>query len=282
MTMTTQRPLEITSLTKVFPTPSGPHVAVKDFRALIQPGEFVSLLGHSGCGKSTVLAIVAGLSSASEGGVIVDGKEIEGPGLERALVFQTPSLLPWMTALDNVLLAVSQAHPALGHREQKAMASKYLDMVGLTEYANQRPTELSQGTQQRVAIARAFSLEPRFLLLDEPFGALDSITRRELQDLLLDLWEQDRKTVLMVTHDVDEALYLSDRIILMTDGPESRVGLELEITLPRPRSAEGSLDHPDYFRLRREVLQFLEHHSKQFSSGGHAGHSNKKSSAVVV
>ncbi|MDP8989041.1 MAG: ABC transporter ATP-binding protein [Acidobacteriota bacterium] len=258
-------PLEISSLTQVFPTPTGPHVAVKDFRAKIQPGEFVSLLGHSGCGKSTVLSVVAGLLSPTEGGVIVDGKEIDGPGLERALVFQTPSLLPWMTALDNVLLAVIQAHPRLGRREQKALSRKYLDLVGLSEYADQKPTELSQGTQQRVAIARAFSLEPRFLLLDEPFGALDSITRRELQDLLLDLWEQDRKTVLLVTHDVDEALYLSDRILLMTDGPESRVGLELAIALPRPRSGEGCMDHPDYFRLRREVIQFLEHHSNQFS-----------------
>jgi nitrate ABC transporter ATP-binding subunit len=258
------RPLEISSLTKVFATPTGPHTAVKDFRASIQPGEFVALLGHSGCGKSTVLAMVAGLIPATEGGVIIDGKEIDGPGLERALVFQSPSLLPWMTALDNVMLGVRQAHPKLSRREQLALANKYMKLVGVAEFADQLPPELSQGTQQRIAIARAFALEPRFLLLDEPFGALDSITRRELQDLVLDLWEEDRKTVILVTHDIDEALYLSDRIILMTDGPEARVGMEIHVTLPRPRSPEQCLDDPEYFRMRREVIRFLEHHSKQF------------------
>ncbi len=265
------RPLEITSLTKVFATEGGSHVAVKDFRAFIQPGEFVSLLGHSGCGKSTVLSIVAGLQQATEGGVVVDGRMIDGPGLERALVFQSPSLLPWMTALENVLLAAAEAHPKLSRRQQKDLAMKYLELVGVAEYARQLPAELSQGTQQRVAIARAFSLEPRFLLLDEPFGSLDSITRFELQDLLLKLWEQDPKTVILVTHDVDEALYLSDRILLMTDGPESRVGRELNINLPRPRSRRGavrpgSVDDPRYFQLRGEVIKFLEHHSKQFAT----------------
>jgi nitrate ABC transporter ATP-binding subunit len=265
MTMRLRRPLEISSLTKVFPTPSGPHVVVKDFRAQIQPGEFVALLGHSGCGKSTVLAIMAGLLSATEGGVIVDGTEIDGPGLERALVFQSPSLLPWLTTLENVLLAARQAHPKQSRAGQKALAMKYLELVGVAEYASQMPAELSQGTQQRVAIARALSLEPRFLLLDEPFGALDSITRCELQDLLLDLWEQDPKTVILVTHDVDEALYLSDRILLMTDGPESSVGLELKIKLPRPRSRRAAMENPEYFRQRGEVIRFLEHHSKQFA-----------------
>jgi nitrate ABC transporter ATP-binding subunit len=262
-----QRPLEISSLTKVFHTPAGNHVAVKDFRACILPGEFVSLLGHSGCGKSTVLSIIAGLQRASEGGIVIDGREIEGTSLDRALVFQTPSLLPWMSALDNVLLAAREAHPAVSRRDQKELAMKYLEMVGVAEYATQMPQELSQGTQQRVAIARAFSLEPRFLLLDEPFGMLDSITRYELQDLLLDLWEQERKTVILVTHDVDEALYVSDRILLMTDGPEARLGLDLAITLPRPRSRRTAVENPEYFRLRRAVIGFLEDHSKQFPAG---------------
>lgn len=257
-----ERPLEISSLSKAF----GPQVVVKNFTARIAPGEFVALLGHSGCGKSTVLSIVAGLQTATEGGVIVDGSEIDGPGLERALVFQSPSLLPWMTALDNVLLAARQAHPSKSRREQRELAMKYMDLVGVAEYAGQHPHELSQGTQQRVAIARAFSLEPRYLLLDEPFGALDSITRAELQDLLLDLWERNRKTVILVTHDVDEALYLSDRILLMTDGPESRVGLELKVTMRRPRSRAALTDDPEYFRLRREVIKFLEHHSRQFAA----------------
>jgi nitrate ABC transporter ATP-binding subunit len=259
-----QRPMNISSLTKAFPTPGGQHVAVKDFRAVIQPGEFVTLLGHSGCGKSTVLSIVAGLERATEGGVIIDGKEIDGPGLDRALVFQTPSLLPWMSALDNVILAARQAHPGMRQRGVTALALKYMEMVGVAEFANQTPAELSQGAQQRVAIARAFSLEPRFLLLDEPFGALDSITRCELQDLLLDLWERERKTVIMVTHDVDEALYLSDRILLMTDGPEARLGRDLGVPLPRPRSRRAAVENPEYFKLRAEVIRFLEHSTNQF------------------
>ena len=259
-----QRPLEITSLTKTFVTPVGTYVAVKDFCALIQPGEFVSLLGHSGCGKSTVLSIVAGLETATEGGVVVDGKEIDGPGLDRALVFQSPSLLPWMSALDNVLLAATQAHPRMSRGKMRALALRYMEMVGVAEFAQQSPVELSQGAQQRVAIARAFSLEPRFLLLDEPFGALDSITRSELQDLLLELWGHERKTVILVTHDIDEALYLSDRILLMTDGPAARVGKELKIALPRPRSRRSAVENPDYFRMRGEIVRFLEHHTKQF------------------
>jgi nitrate ABC transporter ATP-binding subunit len=257
--------MEISSLTKVFDTPTGPYVAVKDFRAKFEPGEFVALLGHSGCGKSTVLAIVAGLQDRTEGGVIIDGKEIDGPGLERALVFQSPSLLPWMTALENVLLAVREGHKTTSNKDQIEIAKKYMELVGITEYADQLPTELSQGTQQRVSIARALSLEPRYLLLDEPFGMLDSITRCELQDLVLDLWEREPKTVLMVTHDVDEALFLSDRILLMTDGPESRVGLNLHVTLPRPRSRRWALENPEYFRLRKEIIGFLQHHSKQFA-----------------
>jgi nitrate ABC transporter ATP-binding subunit len=237
---------------------------VKDFSVKVQPGEFVSLLGHSGCGKSTVLSIVAGLQTATFGGVIVDGTEIDGPGLDRALVFQSPSLLPWMNALDNVLLAVRQAHPQLPRMAQRDKALWYLNLVGVGDFVTQMPAELSQGTQQRVAIARALSLEPRFLLLDEPFGMLDSMTRFELQDLVLELWERDRKTVLLVTHDVDEALYLSDRILLMTDGPEAKLGQALTVTLPRPRDRRAASRNPEYFRLRGEVIKFLEHHSKQF------------------
>ncbi|MGH9659572.1 MAG: ABC transporter ATP-binding protein, partial [Bryobacteraceae bacterium] len=258
--------LEITSLTKTFPTPDGPHVVVKNFDAQIRPGEVVSLLGHSGCGKSTVLSIIAGLQDATEGGVVVDGREIDGPGLERSMVFQSPSLLPWLTVTENVLLAVRQAHTSKSRHDQKAIARKYIELVGAAEYADHRPFELSQGTQQRVAIARAFSLEPRFLLLDEPFGALDSITRFQLQDLLLELWEQSPRTVILVTHDVDEALYVSDRILLMTDGPESRVGMELHLPFPRPRGRLTVHGHAQYIPLRRSVISFLENHSKQFAA----------------
>jgi ABC-type nitrate/sulfonate/bicarbonate transport system ATPase subunit len=212
-----------------------------------------------------VLAIVAGLQGATEGGVVIDGREIDGPSLDRALVFQSPCLLPWMSAFDNVLLAARQAHPGKSSHEQRQLVASYLELVGIAEYARQMPAELSQGTQQRVALARAFSLESRFLLLDEPFGALDSITRSELQDLLLDLWERQPKTVILVTHDVDEALYLCDRVLLMTDGPEAHLGLDLRVTLPRPRSRRDAVENPEYFRLRGDVIRFLESHSKQFA-----------------
>ena len=254
-----QRPLEITSLTKSF----GSFVAVKDFSAKIPTGQFVALLGHSGCGKSTVLSIMAGLTDATFGGIVIDGHEIDGPALDRALVFQSPSPLPWMSALENVLIAVKQAHPKAKH--QRDIAMKYLDLVGIAEFANQMPPELSQGTQQRVSIARAFSQEPRFLLLDEPFGMLDSMTRFELQDLVVDLWSQHPKTVVMVTHDIDEALYLCDRIILMTDGPEAKLGLDITVDLPRPRDRRQLASSPRYFELRTQVIEFLEHHSKQFA-----------------
>jgi nitrate ABC transporter ATP-binding subunit len=263
--MTSVRPLEITSLTKVFDTPTGPLAVVKDFDVRIQPGEFVALLGHSGCGKSTVLSIIAGLQQSTFGGIVVDGREVNEPGLERAFVFQSPSLLPWMTALDNVTLAARQAHPRLTPAQQRQLAEKYLAMVGIAEFSQQLPGELSQGTQQRVAIARALSQEPRFLLLDEPFGMLDSLTRFELQDLVLALWEKDRKTVVMVTHDIDEALYLCDRIILMTDGPAARVGLDLKVDVPRPRDRRTSARHPSYMRLRSTIVDFLESHSRQFT-----------------
>ena len=260
--MSSDRPLEISSLSKSF----GPVTVVKDFNIRIAPGEFVALLGHSGCGKSTVLSIVAGLQTASLGGIVIDGVEVTEPGLERAFCFQSPCLLPWLTAFDNVLLSASQAHPKLAAAAQKELASKYLALVGVAEYANELPAALSQGTQQRVAIARALAQEPRFLLLDEPFGMLDSLTRFELQDLVLDLWEKDRKTVIMVTHDIDEALYLCDRIILMTDGPEATVGLDLRVSLPRPRHRHQATAHPEYQRLRDRIIAFLESHSKQFAT----------------
>jgi nitrate ABC transporter ATP-binding subunit len=259
-------PLEITSLTKTFETPTGTHIAVKDFSITVEPGQFVSLLGHSGCGKSTVLSIVAGLQQATSGGVVIDGTEIDSPGLDRGVVFQSPSLLPWLSAIENVMLASRQGHPHASAKEHRTIAEKYLTMVGLDEFLTQMPAELSQGTQQRVAIARALALEPKFLLLDEPLGMLDSMTRFELQDLILHLWERDRKTVLLVTHDIDEALYLSDRIVLMTDGPEARVGADLTVNLPRPRTRRMATENPSYLELRSEVVRFLEHHSKQFQS----------------
>ena len=249
--MTPPAPLELTGLTKVFPTPAGPFIAVKDVNASIAAGEFVAVLGHSGCGKSTVLSIIAGLQRATYGGVVIDGREVTEPGAERAVVFQAPCLLPWLTARENVRIAA------------KGTADHYLDLLGVADAADQRPPQLSLGTQQCVSLARALSVEPRFLLLDEPFSMLDSLTRFELQDTLLRVWEESDKTVVMVTHDVDEALYVADRLILMTDGPEATVGDILQVPFPRPRHRAAVLAHPQYHACRRHVIDFLEHHAHQ-------------------
>ena len=256
-------PLELTGLTKVFPTASGPFVAVKDVNARIEVGEFVAILGHSGCGKSTVLSILAGLDRATYGGVIIDGKEVTEPGPERAIVFQSPCLLPWLTARENVQLAATQGATSHRRADVREATDQYLRLVGVGDAASQLPPQLSLGTQQCVSLARALSVEPRFLLLDEPFSMLDSLTRFELQDVLLRVWESTGKTVVMVTHDVDEALYLADRLILMTDGPEATVGDELRVPFPRPRSRAAVLAHPQYHACRRHVIDFLEHHAHQ-------------------
>ena len=256
-------PLELTGLTKVFPTPSGPFTAVKNVNAMIEEGEFVAILGHSGCGKSTVLSIIAGLQRATFGGVVIDGTEVTEPGPERAMVFQSPCLLPWLTARQNVAVAVTR-RAGRGTRSDRAGApDRYLDIVGVADAARQRPAELSLGTQQCVSLARALAVEPRFLLLDEPFSMLDSLTRFELQDTLLRVWEESEKTVVMVTHDIDEALYLADRLILMTDGPEATVGDVLPVPFSRPRIRAAVLAHPEYYRCRRHVIDFLEHHAHQ-------------------
>jgi nitrate ABC transporter ATP-binding subunit len=256
-------PMELTGLTKVFPTPAGPFVAVKDVNATIEPGEFVAILGHSGCGKSTVLAMVAGLERATYGGIVIDGKAVDAPGPERAIVFQSPSLLPWLTARRNVELAAAHGAVRKRRREIAATAAHYLELVGVAHAAHQLPTQISLGTQQCVSLARALAVEPRFLLLDEPFSQLDSLTRYELQEILLRVWERSGKTVVMVTHDVDEALYLADRLILMTDGPEASVGDVLTVPFPRPRSRAAVLGHPRYHECRRSVIDFLEHHAHQ-------------------
>ena len=259
-------PLELTGLSRVFPTPAGPFIAVKDVNALVEAGEFVAILGHSGCGKSTVLSIVAGLDEATLGGVIIDGKQVTGPGAERAIVFQAPCLLPWLTARQNVQIAASQGATTRSRREAARAADEYLDLVGVSDAADQLPSQLSLGTQQCVSLARALAVEPRFLLLDEPFSQLDSLTRFELQDLLLQVWEKSGKTVVMVTHDIDEALYLADRLILMTDGPEATVGDVLTVPFPRPRMRASVLKHPEYQACRRRVIDFLDHHAHQSRS----------------
>ena len=259
-------PLELTGLSKVFPTPTGPFIAVKDVNATVQAGEFAAILGHSGCGKSTVLSMVAGLAQATFGGVVIDGKEVTEPGPERAIVFQSPCLLPWLTARQNVELSATQGLRARTRREAREAAEQYLDLVGVRDAADQLPPQLSLGTQQCVSLARALASEPRFLLLDEPFSQLDSLTRFELQDILLRVWEQSGKTVVMVTHDIDEALYLADRLILMTDGPEATVGDVLPVPFPRPRVRAAVLGNPRYHACRRHVIDFLEHHAHQSRS----------------
>jgi nitrate/nitrite transport system ATP-binding protein len=255
-------PLELTGLTKVFEGGSTPYIAVKDVNAQVTAGEFVALLGHSGCGKSTVLSMIAGLQRATLGGVIIDGTEVVEPGLERSLVFQAPCLLPWMTARENVRLAAGQ-RTGLTRAQVRDTADHYLDLVGVHEFADQLPGELSLGTQQCVSLARALATEPRFLLLDEPFSQLDSLTRFDMQDTLLRVWEESGRTVVMVTHDVDEALYLADRLLLMTDGPEAMVGDVFTVPFARPRSRPAVLAHPGYHRCRQSVIDFLEHHAHQ-------------------
>jgi nitrate ABC transporter ATP-binding subunit len=249
--------LEISRLHKVFPSAKGPLTAVKDFDLHIRKGEFIALIGHSGCGKSTVLSMIAGLTDISEGGIILAGKEVNSAGPDRGVVFQAPCLLPWFTAFENVMLGVDQVYYTASRLERRQIAEYYLSLVGLADAMHKRPAELSQGMRQRCGIARAFALSPKMLLLDEPFGMLDNLTKMELQDVLLDLWQRNQKTALMVTHDVDEALYLADRIVMMTDGPEATVGDILEVKFPRPRRRRELLEDPEYYRLREYLMHFL-------------------------
>ena len=253
--------LDISQLTKVYPSPKGPAVIVKNFNLRMRAGEFVSVIGHSGCGKSTVLMMVAGLTSVTEGGVILAGKEVTDAGPDRGVVFQSPSLLPWLTAFENVMLGVRQVFHSASETERRQIVEYYLTIVGLADAMQKRPRELSQGMRQRVGIARAFALRPKMLLLDEPFGMLDSLTRYELQQVLVDLWRKNRITAMMVTHDVDEALFLSDRIVCMTDGPAAEVGTIIDVTFPHPRTRKAVLEHPDYYDLRAQLIEFLEVHA---------------------
>jgi len=243
--------VEIAGLGKTYDTPMGPAVIVRDFTLYVAEGEFVCLLGHSGCGKTTVLSILMGLIAPTTGGVVIGGREIDGPGTDRGVVFQSATLLPWLSVRDNVRLALDQVGGG-------GDAERYLAAVGLGGQGQRYPRELSAGMQQRVGIARAFALEPRLLLLDEPFSLLDALTRMELQDQLIALWETMRKTVIMVTHDVDEALLLADRIVLMTNGPAATIGRIIDVPFARPRRREVILAGADYFWLRDSIVDFLE------------------------
>lgn len=249
--------VELSNLTKTYPTPKGPAVIVRDFNLRIKKGEFVTLIGHSGCGKSTVLSMLAGLNDITDGGIILAGKELSGPGPDRGVVFQSPCLLPWLTAFENVMLGVDQVFYTASKTERREIAEYYLTVVGLGDALHKRSRELSQGMRQRVGIARAFALKPKMLLLDEPFGMLDSLTRQELQQVLLELWQRNHITALMVTHDVDEAIFLSDRVVMMTNGPAAEVGDILEVNLPRPRHRQELLESPRYYEMREELIGYL-------------------------
>lgn len=254
--------LDISKIDMQFPTPNGPFTALKDVSLKIEEGEFVSLIGHSGCGKSTVLNIVAGLYQATLGGVALEGKEVNEPGPERAVVFQNHSLLPWLTAYQNVELAVDQVFSqANGNYKSKEETKEWIEynlkLVHMDHAMHKRPDEISGGMKQRVGIARALAMQPKVLLMDEPFGALDALTRAHMQDSLMEIQNELNNTVIMITHDVDEAVLLSDRIVMMTNGPSATIGEILDINLERPRERLALASDIEYNRLRSEVLRFL-------------------------
>jgi nitrate/nitrite transport system ATP-binding protein len=239
---------------------------VEDFTLLMDKGEFVSLIGHSGCGKSTALTMAAGLNSISGGGIVLDGREITSAGPDKGVVFQSPSLMPWLTARENVMAGVARVFPHATRAERCEIVDYYLARVGLGDSLDKLASEMSNGMKQRVGIARAFALSPKLLLLDEPFGMLDSLTRWDLQDVLMEVWERTHVTAICVTHDVDEAILLADRVVMMTNGPNATIGKILDVDLPRPRDRKALLEHPKFYGYREEVLQFLA----DYEHGSHA------------
>jgi bicarbonate transport system ATP-binding protein len=242
---------------KVYPTPTGEYVVLDNVNLTIQQGEFICIIGHSGCGKSTLLNMVSGFSQPSSGQVLLNGKPIGKPGPDRMVVFQGYALLPWLTAYENIYLAVNSVHPNMAKNEKDDIVRSHLAMVGLTEAADKLPGQISGGMKQRVAIARALSIRPEVLILDEPFGALDAITKEELQEELLKIWGQNRCTVLMITHDIDEALFLADKLVMMTNGPAANIGEVLTIPFSRPRDRSRMMEMPEYYQVRNYALDFL-------------------------
>lgn len=263
-----RRYLRFSGLTKVYPTAKGPLTVVDGFDLTVAKGAFVTLIGHSGCGKSTVLSMAAGLNDISAGAVTLDGRHVQGADPERAVVFQSPSLMPWLTARQNVALGVDRVYPGASRAERADVVDYYLERVGLGDALDAPASAMSNGMRQRVGIARAFALNPKLLLLDEPFGMLDSLTRWELQEVLMEVWSRTRVTAICVTHDVDEAILLADRVVMMTNGPNARIGKVMEVALPRPRTRRALLDHPDYYTYREELLGFLQEYE-------HGAHSRK-------
>lgn len=259
------RYLQFSQIYKTYATPKGPLTVVRDVNLTMKRGEFVSVIGHSGCGKSTVLTMAAGLNDISSGAIVLDGTHVRGADPERAVVFQSPNLMPWLTARENVAIGADRVYPKASRAERQEVVEYYLEKVGLDDSMDRLAADLSNGMRQRVGIARAFALSPKLLLLDEPFGMLDSLTRWELQEVLMEVWSQTRVTAICVTHDVDEAILLSDRVVMMTNGPEATIGRIVAVDLPRPRSRKALVEHPDYYRYRTAVLSFLE----EYEHGAH-------------
>ncbi|OUC15255.1 MAG: bacitracin ABC transporter ATP-binding protein [Alkalinema sp. CACIAM 70d] len=250
--------VEVDHIDKIYPLPNGgQYVALKNVDLNIREGEFVSLIGHSGCGKSTLLNIIAGFEQASAGGVVLEGREIKTPGPDRMMVFQNYSLLPWLTVRQNIALAVNKVLKDLPEAERQTIVEEHINLVGLRHAADKKPKELSGGMKQRTAIGRALAIRPRVLLLDEPFGALDALTRGNLQEQLMEICQSHNMTCVMVTHDVDEALLLSDRVVMLTNGPEAHIGRILDVPIPRPRRRMEVVNHPEYYHLRGEIISFL-------------------------
>ncbi|OCQ94752.1 bacitracin ABC transporter ATP-binding protein [Nostoc sp. MBR 210] len=249
--------LVIEGVSKIYPTPEGPYTVLDGIDLKIREGEFVCLIGHSGCGKSTLLNMISGFNTPTDGVVMLQDQPITEPGPDRMMVFQNYCLLPWLSVFENVYLAVDSVFPKKPQAEKRAIVREHLAMVGLTEAADKKPSQISGGMKQRVAIARALSIRPKVLILDEPFGALDAITKEELQEELLQIWSDHQVTVLMITHDIDEALFLADRVVMMTNGPAAQIGEVLEIPFSRPRNRRRIMEDPEYYNLRNYALDFL-------------------------
>lgn len=251
--------LDLHDLKKVYPTPNGEYIVLENLNLQIRKEEFVTIIGHSGCGKTTMLSMIAGLNPITDGKISILGSGIRGPGPDRGVIFQSPSLMPWLSAMENVMLGVKQVFSHATRKERTDICKYYLSKVGLDGSFDRKAAELSQGMQQRVGIARAFAIQPKVLLLDEPFGMLDSLTRGNLQDVLIEIWNKEKITAVMITHDVDEAIFLADRVIMMTSGPKAKIGDTLDINFERPRSRKDVIEHPDYYSCRKYLIDFLEH-----------------------
>lgn len=257
MTPTAAPFLTLKNLSKVYPTAQGPFVVLDDVSLEVQAGEFICVIGHSGCGKSTLLDMVSGFNHPTSGEVSLNGQLIKQPGPDRMVVFQSYALLPWLSAFENIYLAVDTVFPTKPVAEKRAIVREHLAMVGLSDAEDKKPPQMSGGMRQRVSIARALAIRPQVLILDEPFGALDAITKEELQEELLKIWQDNRCTVLMITHDIDEALFLADRLVMMTNGPAANIGEIMTIPFPRPRDRSRIMEDPEYYRLRNHALDFL-------------------------